>query len=257
MTVNSWPIPTPEGGRIVVINAGLIGLLHSFNEMVISLRKYWPSFSNDLPLNDLNQDELNEYIRDNVEYYLLGSESKSSIAFDIIEGTNSGVQRYVNSRHLQFLSLSQQIFILAHELAHFIKGHPLDMDTLKTQVPNFTSNEYEMFLYSQKNEREADELGLEIALGCIKDYRRKLVGWHPVMKSWFKKLAPAGLHLLFFYLDVAEKILEAKGHRQYTHPPAYSRYEYIKKHVKIPSNELNWHILIPCFEIIFKKSIPS
>ncbi len=255
LDVNAHAIRCKDGSSLILVEPGLVGLLHSLNVMVVSLRKFWPVWPGGSPLEDFNQNEINEYVKDIIRSFIFRLESSCDVDFDPAE-SGDRFRRFANCYNLQSMSTAQHMFILSHEFAHFLKGHLSSNSTEYRTLPFTRGRSVEFYKRSQEQEKEADALGLELTLGCLKTYEKRIAGWNPWIRSSLRKMGMAGLHLLFIYFDVAEKVLSGRAGGPSTHPPALERYEAITRQVPLSADEVNWRLAMPVFKEIFAK-IPT
>lgn len=215
-------------------------------------------------------DQLTNYVNDIAKNILVNFDfnRKSEIEFFVVKSpyvnafTTNGGKIFVSTALISQLETEAQLaFILAHEIAHFEKGHVLKGYLFNKKVEGSSPSRYstensllKKSAYSQEKEIDADTRGLEIFLKS-KYNQSSILGVFDILQFSHLpideiKFNPSSYENKYFkipkeyLIDTTNAIVPLENDEKSTHPSAEIRSAEISKLLKKTKSKKNSHFLL-------------
>ncbi len=208
-------------GVVIGIHRGLFVLFPNVIGFLLAAPKWMPSPS-DIILKDVG---------DTFEPFLQREEVISSIYQVVKIQTQGGIINllpkvlFKDGRIAMLMALSfyAHLFVMSHELSHFLLGHTTEAPMTQLELEGQTIKSF-AWTNDQKREFQADATGFAIFLNYIYSMGNDL----QIMDSI------AGVEIVFLICELCEKI--GRNPPSMTHPPAKDRRLQLRKKHRFPGN---------------------
>lgn len=214
LEANACSVKVPAGGYVILVNSGLMLLIHKLTKAFVSLleiqdlvKKKKTNLVGVRALNNVHTVEQTAlHVYSNVATYLL---------FNAPIGPRLSIASlsYHQTNFAGALLHFAELFVVAHEFGHILKGHFSEASTI-----NIKTNEGDVVVFDNdwNQEYSADLCGLQLVQETLENYEDR----YKKPESIVYASGYAGPDLLLTMFDLIEKVGKKKTT---THPPASLR----------------------------------